>query len=144
MVAMAGVVGTVVRSVGLSTAMRAAGVVTGMLPIPQPVLLVGPGSSARLGQAIAGFGHRNVLIVTDRGVAGLGLPGALVKALSAGGVRHVVFDDVSPDAPIPQIERGIAFYRERRCDAGWSATSGACARRSRSMRSRRRRARAPR
>ncbi|MDH5286953.1 MAG: iron-containing alcohol dehydrogenase [Betaproteobacteria bacterium] len=117
MVAMAGVVGTVVRSVGLSTAMRAAGVVTGMLPIPQPVLLVGPGSSARLGQAIAGFGHRNVLIVTDRGVAGLGLPGALVKALSAGGVRHVVFDDVSPDAPIPQIERGIAFYRERRCDA---------------------------
>ena len=41
---MPSVVGDVVRSVGLSTAMRAAGVVTGLLPIPQPMLLVGPGS----------------------------------------------------------------------------------------------------
>ena len=35
------IVGDVVRSVGLSTAMKAAGVVTGLLPIPQPALLVG-------------------------------------------------------------------------------------------------------
>ena len=49
-------IGDVVRSVGLSTAMRAAGVVTGLLPIPQPVLLVGPGSSGRLGAAIAVVG----------------------------------------------------------------------------------------
>ena len=46
MIEIPGVVGDVVRSVGLSTAMRAAGVVTGLLPIPQPMLLVGPGSSA--------------------------------------------------------------------------------------------------
>ena len=65
MIEMPEVVGQVVRSVGLSTAMRAAGVVTGLLPIPQPVLLVGPGSSGRLGQAIAGFGHRKVFVVTD-------------------------------------------------------------------------------
>ena len=49
MIEMPGVVGDVVRSVGLSTAMKAAGVVTGLLPIPQPMLLVGPGSSGRLG-----------------------------------------------------------------------------------------------
>ena len=117
MIEMPEVVGDAVRSLGLSTAMRAAGVVTGALPIPQPVLLVGPGSSARLGEALAGFGHRRVLIVTDRVVAGLGLHQGLVKALTDGGVEHVLFDRISADAPIPEIERGIETYRGKVCDA---------------------------
>ena len=117
MIEMPGVVGDVVRSVGLSTAMRAAGVVTGLLPIPQPMLLVGPGSSRRLGQALCGLGHRKLLIVTDRVVSGMGLPKALIEALTEGGTAHVVFDAITPDAPIPLIEKGIAFYRKHGCDA---------------------------
>src|SRR5512144_2337709 len=97
---MPSVVGDVVRSVGLSTAMRAAGVITGLLPIPQPTLLVGPGASRRLGEALCGFGHRKILIVTDRIVAQKGLPKALCRALADGGIAHVVFDAVTPDAPI--------------------------------------------
>ena len=111
------IVGDVVRSVGLSTAMRAAGVVTGLLPIPQPMLLVGPGSSRRLGEALCGFGHRKILIVTDRVVAEAGLPDALIGALSEGGAAHVVFDAVTADAPIPLIEQGIAFCARHGCDA---------------------------
>jgi len=117
MIEMPEVVGDVVRSVGLSTAMRAAGVVTGLLPIPQPMLLVGPGASRRLGEALCGFGHRKILIVTDRVVAKMGLPNALAKALSAGGVAHVMFDAVTPDAPIPIIEQGMAYYEKHGCDA---------------------------
>jgi len=117
MIEMPGIVGNVVRSVGLSTAMKAAGVVTGMLPIPQPMLLVGPGASRRLGQALCGFGHRKILIVTDHVIAGMGLPDGLTKALSDGGTAHVVFDAITPDAPIPLIEKGMAFYRKERCDA---------------------------
>jgi alcohol dehydrogenase len=117
MIEIPGVVGDVVRSVGLSNAMRAAGVVAGLLPIPQPMLLVGAGSSRRLGEALCGFGHRKILIVTDRFVAELGLPDALAKALSAGGTAHVTFDAVTPDAPIPVIEEGIAFFRKHGCDA---------------------------
>jgi alcohol dehydrogenase class IV len=117
MIEMPGVVSDVVRSVGLSTAMKAAGVVTGLLPIPQPMLLVGPGASRRLGQTLCGFGHRRILIVTDRVVAQMGLPDALIKALSAGGTAHVVFDAITADAPIPVIEQGIAFYRKHGCDA---------------------------
>lgn len=117
MIEMPEIVGDVVRSVGLSAVMRAAGVVTGLLPIPQPMLLVGPGASRRLGQAIAGFGHRKILIVTDRAVRDRGLPDALAKALTQGGTGYVVFDAITPDAPIPVIEKGIAFYRKHRCDA---------------------------
>jgi alcohol dehydrogenase class IV len=114
---MPAIVGDVVRSVGLSAAMRAAGVVTGLLPIPQPVLLVGPGASARLGESLSGFGHRKILIVTDRVVSGIGLPDALTRALSKGRTAYVTFDAITADAPIPLIEQGIAFYDEHRCDA---------------------------
>lgn len=117
MIEMPGIVGDVVRSVGLSTVMRAAGVVTSLLPIPQPMLLVGPGSSRRLGEALCGFGHRKILVVTDRAVRQMGLPDALTEALSKGGTAHAVFDAITPDAPIPLIEKGIAFYEKQRCDA---------------------------
>ena len=117
MIEVPSVVGEVVRSVGLSTAMRAAGVVTGFLPIPQPTLLVGAGASRRLGEALCGFGYRKILIVTDAVVARMGLPDALTKALSEGGTKHAVFDAITADAPIPLIEEGVAFYGKQRCDA---------------------------
>lgn len=105
------------RATGLGALMKGAGLVTRYLPIPQPTLMVGPGSSGRLGQAIAGFGHRKILVVTDSVITRLGLLKDLTDALAAGGTEYVVFDEITPDAPIPLIERGIDFYREHDCDA---------------------------
>ena len=106
-----------VRATGLSALMKGAGLVTRFIPIPQPTLLVGPGSSARLGQAIAGFGHSKILIVTDSIISKLGLLKGLTDALTEGGARFVVFDEITPDAPIPLIEKAIDFYKEHDCDA---------------------------
>ncbi len=106
-----------VRATGLSALMRGAGLVTRFIPIPQPTLLVGPGSSARLGQAIAGFGHRKILIVTDSVISKLGLLKPLTHALETGGAQFVVFDEITPDAPIPLIEKGIEFFKLHDCDA---------------------------
>lgn len=105
------------RASGLGALMKGVGLVTRFLPIPQPTLLVGPGSSGRLGQAVAGFGHRKILIVTDSVIAKLGLLKDLTDALTAGGAKYAVFSEITPDAPIPLIERGIDFYREHDCDA---------------------------
>jgi alcohol dehydrogenase class IV len=105
------------RAAGLGALMKGAGTVTRLLPIPQPVLLVGAGSSRRLGQSVAAFGHRKLLIVTDRVIAQLGLLKGLTDALTAGGAAYAVFDEITPDAPIPLIERGIAAYRDNDCDA---------------------------
>jgi len=105
------------RAAGLSALMRTVGKVTRFIPIAQPTLLVGPGSSARLGQAVAGFGHTRILIVTDSIIAKLGLLNGLTDALTAGGSQYVVFDEITPDAPIPLIEKGITFYKEHGCDA---------------------------
>lgn len=106
-----------VRAAGLGALMRGAGLVTRFIPIPQPTLLVGPGSSSRLGQAVAGFGHSKILIVTDSIISKLGLLQPLTDALTAGGARFVVFDEITPDAPIPLIERGIEFFKSNGCDA---------------------------
>ena len=106
-----------VRAAGLGALMKGAGLVTRFIPIPQPTLLVGPGSSGRLGQAIAGFGHRKILIVTDGIISKLGLLRSLTDALTAGGADYVVFDEITPDAPIPLIEKGIEFFKAQNCDA---------------------------
>jgi alcohol dehydrogenase class IV len=96
---------------------RAAGLVTRLLPIPQPTMMVGPGASARLGAAVSGFGHHKILLVTDAIVAQLGLMAGLTEALTAGGTDFVVFSEITADAPIAQVEKGIGRYRQAGCDA---------------------------
>ncbi|MFO1293825.1 MAG: iron-containing alcohol dehydrogenase [Rubrivivax sp.] len=112
-------IGDMARSLGavsLPLLKRAAGAVTRRLPIPQPLLLVGAGSAARLGETIAGFGHRRLLLVTDRVIARLGLAAPLTAALRAAEVDFAVFDAVTPDAPIAMIEEGLAQLRAEACD----------------------------
>jgi alcohol dehydrogenase class IV len=109
--------GDLTRTVGLPVVKKAAGVATRLLPIPQPTLLVGPGASARLGQAIGAFGHRKILVVTDGVIAGLGLMKPCLDAVRAGGTTVLVYDEITPDAPIPLIEKGIDLYRRKGCDA---------------------------
>jgi alcohol dehydrogenase class IV len=109
--------GDLTRTVGLPVVKKAAGLATRLLPIPQPTLLVGPGASARLGQAIGAFGHRKILVVADGLIAGLGLMKSTLDALQAGGAAVLVYDEITPDAPIPLIEKGIDLYRHKGCDA---------------------------
>ncbi len=109
--------GDTALSLGLPALKRAVGVVTRVLPIPQPTLMVGPGSSARLGETIRDLGHRKILIVTDGVITRLGLMKPLLDALIAGASPFVVFDEVPPDAPIPSIEKGIGVYLSQGCDA---------------------------
>ena len=110
-------IGDSAKAMGLRTLKRAAGAVTRLVPISTPVLLVGPGSAARLGRAVADFGHRRVLLVTDAVVMERGLTASLSDALAAAGVQVTVFAAVTADAPIPVIEQGLALYTSHECEA---------------------------
>ncbi len=114
---MANLIGDMARSIGLPPLKRAAGTIARRLPIPQPLLLVGPGASVRLGQAIGDFAHRKILVVCGAVIGRSGLSKPMTDALAAGGTACVVFDRVTPDAPIPMIEEGIALFRDEACDA---------------------------
>ncbi|MBE2261723.1 MAG: iron-containing alcohol dehydrogenase [Burkholderiaceae bacterium] len=117
MMTMSPMMADLARNVGLSGLKRAAGVVTRLLPIGQPTMMVGPGASMRLGQAVNDFGHRKILIVTDAVIVSLGLMEPMTTALTAGGTQFVVYDEITPDAPLPLIEKGIALYQSEGCDA---------------------------
>lgn len=110
-------IGDLARHMGLPALKRAAGAVTRLVPIPQPVLMVGPGAAVRLAEALGDFGHRRILVVTDAQIVRLGLLAPLTDALQRVGRGFVVFDEVEPDAPIPVVERGLELMRRDACDA---------------------------
>jgi alcohol dehydrogenase len=97
--------------------MKGAGKVTRFIPIPQPTLLVGPGSSAGWGRPSPASATARSSSSPTASSSKLGLLNGLTDALTPAAPEFVVFDEITPDAPIPLIERGIDFYREHDCDA---------------------------
>ena len=72
-----------------------------------PTIVFGEGEASRLaGHAGALLGPR-ILVVTDPGVAGLGLPDEALKGL-AREASVVVHDDVGPDPDVGMVERALA------------------------------------
>jgi alcohol dehydrogenase class IV len=110
-------IGDKTRAIALPAVKRVAGLFTRFIPIPRPTLLVGPGASLRLAESIGGFGHRRVFVVADPVLARMGLVDPFMAALDRAGCRHLRFDEVTPDAPIPIVERGIEAFRGAACDA---------------------------
>lgn len=99
------------------TAMRLVAPIVRVLPLPQPMLMVGPGSSQRMATLISGWGHLSWLVVVDPAVAGLPVMASVMAALTQSGARVVVYDQIGADAPIDQIEAGVAFFKAHGCDA---------------------------
>ncbi len=105
------------RSAALPAAKRIAGLATRFVPVPQPSLLVGPGSSVRLAETLGRFAHRKLFVVTDEALVSMGLLQPLLDALRGAGTPCAVFDAVTADAPMDCVEQGLARYRSEACDA---------------------------
>ncbi len=97
--------------------------VSRLVAIPRPVLFVGPGSTTRLCQLIAGSGSRRTLIVTDAVLVKLGLIEPVRKALEAEGVDVAVFDGIVPGSDPRRARNG----------ASWPSVPTAATRSSRSV-----------
>lgn len=84
------------------------------LPYREPLLL-------RDMEAVAGLLYakrlRTVLLVTDKGITSLGLPDHLLRALKAKGIRCVVFDDVTVNPTIDDVEAARRAYLDNGCQA---------------------------
>lgn len=70
--------------------------------------LVGPGSSARLGELAKRLQCRSVLVVTDKGVQNAGLLEPALKGFAAEGIAVAVFSDVQADPAESVIEAAVA------------------------------------
>ncbi|MEH6636780.1 MAG: iron-containing alcohol dehydrogenase [Halioglobus sp.] len=86
-------------------------------PQPKPMLFVGPDSSMQLCKAIAQFGVRHILIVTDKPLVELGVLDATLASLIEHGVATQVYDGVLPDPTQKVVDDGIAMLQHSGCDS---------------------------
>ena len=78
-------------------------------------LLFGQGSLGQMDEYLPS--REKTLIVSDPGVSAAGLVARAVEQLERLGVAYAVFDQVSQDAPLDQIEQAAQLYRAEGCGA---------------------------
>lgn len=91
-------------------------IVTPFLPWRKPELLVGEGSLIKLPALIINKDINRILIVTDKGIATLGLMDNLMEALTNKGIQYFVYDRTVPNPTIDNIEEALEMYRSNHCD----------------------------
>jgi alcohol dehydrogenase class IV len=82
-----------------------------------PYLLRGPGSAIELAKLIESKGLARVFLVTDQGLARLGLPDAFVRTLKDLGVEVTVYDRTCPNPTVENVEEALKLYHEGNCRA---------------------------
>ena len=91
----------------------------GMYCIPwgMPETIEGPGSVTKLPALIKSKGYNKVLVVTDKGLMGLGMLDSLFEALKAAEVEYVLYDGVQPNPTDENIAAGVKLFKENGCRA---------------------------
>jgi alcohol dehydrogenase class IV len=88
-----------------------------LMPQGKPLIMTGAGSSIELCATMRRFGHKRVLLVTDKVLHELGVLQPMMDALDAHGMQVTVFDGVLPDPTYTQVEEGVALGRSIGADA---------------------------
>lgn len=84
-----------------------------LLPYRDPVVLGSMDAAARM---LRDKGLKRPLIVTDKGVHGLGLVDGLKAALGCAGIDFLVYDDVVCNPTIDNVEAARYLYLKEGCD----------------------------
>ena len=87
------------------------------IPWGMPKTLEGPGSIKKLPALIKEKGYSKVLVVTDKGLMGLGMLDSLFEAMKESGVEYVVYDGVQPNPTDENVNEGVKLLKENGCQA---------------------------
>jgi len=87
-----------------------------VLPIPEPEVISGPGSTVRCPDILKAEGINNVLVVTDKDIIKIGLIDGLLESLQKGGINYTVFSDIQPNPTIENVEEGLIVYKDNNCE----------------------------
>lgn len=88
-----------------------------LIPAPKPTVFLGEGAALKLCQSLAGFGHKHVLIVSDKILNSLGVLKPLQEKLQEFGVKVTIFDGVLPDPTLSIVEACLKHYKMSGCDS---------------------------
>lgn len=85
------------------------------LPWRKPELLEGENSLKELPKLIKEVGIESVLIVTDAGIASIGLMDPLLQGLREEKVQFHIYDKTVPNPTIDNIEEALQMYKTNQC-----------------------------
>ena len=83
-----------------------------LLPYREPKLL---NSNQEVADTLSKNNISKVLLVSDKGIRGLGLTLNLEKALSDNNIQFEIFDDVVPNPTTDNVEQALAIYKSTGC-----------------------------
>lgn len=86
------------------------------LPWRRPELIEGENSIEKLPKLIKNKGIDNVLVVTDKMIASLGLMEGFLKGLRDEGIQFVIYDNTVPNPTIDNIEEALQLYKYSKCN----------------------------
>lgn len=81
----------------------------------KPKLITGRDSLKKLPDMLKRKGFRNVMLVTDPGIASLGLHEPLVKWIREEGIQCVVYDKTTANPTIANVEEALQLYKANGC-----------------------------
>lgn len=92
-------------------------VVSRLLPLPCPEVVAGDGSLSNIGAILQRMGGKKPLIVTDEILVKIGTVDLCTSALKAAGLSWEIFDGVTANPPVDQVEKGYDLYKKSGCDS---------------------------
>ncbi len=80
------------------------------------VTLMGIGSSKKIGEQVKVLGGTRVLIVTDKGIAAIGMADQVKAQVEEAGVTAFIFDGAEPNPTDINVHDGLKVFQENQCD----------------------------
>ena len=81
-----------------------------------PTVITGIGAAEQVGEQAKRLGGEKALVVTDPGISKLGYADGTVKQLNAVGIGASIFEDVTPDPTLQNVNDGLKQYRSEGCN----------------------------
>ncbi|MBF6600011.1 MAG: iron-containing alcohol dehydrogenase [Dehalococcoidia bacterium] len=76
----------------------------------------GDGSIAELGRRAKAAGYKHAFVVTDPGIKAAGILDSVLASLDEAEVAHTVYDNVTPNPTIPEVDGGAAAMHDAGAD----------------------------
>jgi alcohol dehydrogenase len=80
------------------------------------VTLLGLGASKETGEQAKALGATNLLIVTDAGLAKMGVADTIKGYVTAAGLKAVIYDGAEPNPTDKNVHNGVKAYQDNKCD----------------------------
>ena len=85
-------------------------------PLPKPEVTQGQGARSQIGEICRKAGYKQVLVVTDRTLSGLGFEKAITASLEDAKIGYSVYNDISSEPNIAIIDAGRKQAKETKAE----------------------------